>query len=408
MIAITSRQLITDAGKTPVKRGIVLVEGDRIIAAGSPETVAIPQGCQILDQSGETVMPGMIDSHIHITGNSTSRVPLMDQYSSDTATAVLRGSMNLLKDLAAGVTSARSLGDIGDVELRFRQCIERGEIPGPRLVIAIRALRSSYGTARFLAVAADGVEELRKMIRQNFAMGADVVKLIVTNVMNGAGEEEYRRGDLTEVPAYSRDELVEAIGTAHELGMKAAGHAIGGPAMRWAMEAGIDSIEHANLIDERDIECFLKHGTVLSDPNLRLFFDSTMGFESRESWRIDWWRERVLRAREHSARYVPRAVQAGVKLALGVDSAHGFLWKEAECLVRIGVSQEHALAAVTRNSAELLGLADRVGTLEPGKLADIISVDGDPLQDITVLKDVRLVMKGGRIRAPLSIEPRIR
>jgi imidazolonepropionase-like amidohydrolase len=400
MIAIRSRQLITDAGKAPVKQGVVLVEGERILAAGPPETVVIPPNCQVLDHSAETVLPGMIDSHIHITGNSTLGIPLIDQYSSDTATAVIRGSMNLSKDLAAGVTAARSLGDIGDVELRFRQCIERGEIPGPRLVIAIRALRSSHGTARFLAAAADGTEELRKMIRQNFAMGADVVKLIVTNVMNGAGEEEYRRGDLTGVPAYSRPELVFAVEEAHELGMKVAGHALGGPAMRWAIEAGIDSIEHANLIEEQDIECLLKHGTVLSDPNLRLFFDSAMGFESRMGWAIDWWRERVLRARERSARYLPQAVKAGVKLALGVDSAHGFLWKEAECLVRIGVSHEQALAAVTKNSAELLGMMDRVGTLEPGKFADIISVGGDPLQDITVLKDVRLVMKGGRVSSP--------
>jgi imidazolonepropionase-like amidohydrolase len=400
MIAIRSRQLITDAGKAPVPRGVLLVDGERILAAGPPDTVTIPPDCQVLDHRDETVLPGMIDSHIHITGNSASKIPLLDQYSSDTATAVIRGTMNLRTDLAAGVTTARSLGDIGDVELRFRQCIERKELPGPRLVIAIRALRSSYGTARFLAVAADGAEELRKMIRENFAMGADVVKLIVTNVMQGAGEEEYRRGDLTAIPAYSRPELVVAIGEAHELGMKVAGHALGGPAMRWAIEAGIDSIEHANLIDEQDIECFLNHGTVLSDPNLRLFFDSEMGFERRESWNVDWWRERVLRAREHTARYLPQAVRAGVKIALGVDSAHGLLWKEAECLVRIGVPPAHALAAVTSNSAELLGMADRVGTLEPGKLADIISVSGDPLKDITVLRDVRLVVKGGRVSAP--------
>jgi len=403
MIAIKSRQLITDACLAPIKQGVLLVEGDRILAIGPPGAVVIPPDCQVLDHGDETVLPGLIDSHIHITGNSTSGIPLIEQYASDLATAVIRGCRNLRTDLAAGVTTARSLGDIGDVELRFRQCIERGEIPGPRLVIAVRALRSSYGTARFLAIAADGADELRKMIRQSFAMGADVAKLILTNVMQGSGEEEYRRGDLTDTPAYSRPEVVAAIEEAHELGMKAAGHALGGPAMRWAIEAGIDSIEHANLIDERDIEPFLEHDVVLSDPNLRLFFDGAMGFESRESWNVDWWRARVLRARERTARYLPQAVKAGVKLALGVDSAHGFLWKEAECLVRIGVSPQQALAAVTRNSAELLGMADLVGTLEPGKLADIISVGGDPLREITALKDVRLVMKGGHVSAPSPI-----
>jgi imidazolonepropionase-like amidohydrolase len=319
----------------------------------------------------------------------------------DPATAVLRGSMNLRSDMATGVTTARSLGDVGDVELRFRGCIERGEIPGPRLVIAIRALRPSHGTAQFLGVPADGPEELRRMIRQNFAWGANVVKLFVTNVMNGANDEDYRRGDLTGVPAYTREELARAIGEAHELGMKVAGHAIGGPGMRWAMEAGIDSVEHANLLEEQDVEYFVKYGTVLSDPNLQLFFDKETGFESRENWKQPWWREKVIKARELTAKYIPLAMRAGVKVALAVDSTHGMLWKEPRYLVEIGASPREALLAVTRNSAELLGLADEVGTLEPGKFADIVSVRGDPLADITALKNVGLVMKGGHRHDPL-------
>ena len=239
------------------------------------------------------------------------------------------------------------------------------------------------------------------MIRQNFSWGAKVVKLFVTNVMNGANDEDYRRGDLTGVPAYTREELARAIGEAHELGMKVAGHAIGGPGMRWAMEAGIDSVEHANLIEEQDIEYFVKYGTVLSDPNLQLFFDKETGFESRENWKQPWWREKVVKARDLSARYIPMAMRAGVKVALATDSTHGMLWKEPRCLVEIGASPREALLAVTKNSAELLGLADEVGTLEPGKLADIVSVRGDPLADITALKNVSLIMKGGRRHDPL-------
>jgi imidazolonepropionase-like amidohydrolase len=162
------------------------------------------------------------------------------------------------------------------------------------------------------------------------------------------------------------------------------------------MEAGIDSVEHANLIEEQDLEYFVKHGTVLSDPNLQLFFDKETGFESRENWKQPWWREKVIRARELSARWIPAAIRAGVKVALAVDSTHGMLWKEPTYLVQIGASTRDALLAVTRTSAELLGMIDEVGTLEPGKYADVIAVRGDPLADITALKNVRMIMKGGR------------
>lgn len=396
MIAIKSQRLITDAARPPILGGIVLVEGERIAAIGVPPSVTIPPACPVIDCTSETVMPGLVDSHIHITANSKYRIPLKEQHTMDLTTAVLRGSMNLRSDMAAGVTTARSLGDVGDVELRFRGCIDRGEIPGPRLVIAIRALRPSHGTAQFLGIPADGPEQLRRMIRENFAMGARVVKLFVTNVMNGATDEDYRRGDLTGVAAYSREELTRAIGEAHDLGMKVAGHAIGGPGMRWAMEAGIDSVEHANLIEEQDLEYFVKYRTVLSDPNLQLFFDTETGFESRENWKQPWWREKVVLSRELSARWIPVAIRAGVKVALATDSTHGMLWKEPKYLVQIGATPEEALLALTKNSAGLLGMSDEIGTLEPGKFADIISVRGDPLADITVLKNVNLVMKGGR------------
>ena len=341
-------------------------------------------------------MAGMIDSHCHITANSKYRLTLKEQHTIELTTAVIRGSMNLRSDLAAGVTTMRTLGDVGDVELYFREAIKRGEIPGPRLVITIRALRPSHGTAPFLGFAADGVDEIRKAIRQNFLKGADVVKLFVSNVSNGLNDEDYRRGDLTQVPAYSREELFAAIGQAHDMGMKVAGHAIGGPAMRWAMEAGIDSVEHANMLEEQDLEYFAKYGTRISDPNLQLFFDPDTGFPSRENFKLQWWREKVLTAKKLTETYMPMAMKAGTKICLAVDSTHSYLWKEAKYLAEIGASNQEALMALTMNNAELLGMENKVGSLEKGKLADIISVKGNPLEDITVLKDVGLIMKDGQ------------
>lgn len=399
---IKSKQLIVDPEKPPIPAGVVIIQDDRIVDVGPSQSIEVPQDYKVIDCTEETVLPGLIDSHCHITANSQYRMSLKEQHTLDLPTAVLRGSMNLRSDLASGVTTMRTLGDVGKVELRFRDAINRGEIPGPRLVISIRALRPSHGTAPFLATSADGAEELKKMIRQNYSMGADVVKLFVTNVSNGDTDEDYRRGDLTQVPAYSREELFAAIGQAHDLGMKVAGHAIGGPAMRWAMEAGIDSVEHANMLEEQDIEYFVKYGTRLSDPNLQLFFDEETGFQARENYKQDWWRSKVIEAKRLTEKYMPQAIKAGTKVCLAVDSTHSFLWKEVKYLVLIGASNAEALLAVTKNSAELLGMEDSIGTIEKGKLADIISVKGDPLKDITVLKDVSLVMKEGQQYKGLS------
>lgn len=192
----------------------------------------------------------------------------------------------------------RTLGDPPGVEPRFRALIAAGEVLGPRLGIVDRAFRPSHGTAQFLATVADGPEALQQGIRENFYTGADWLKLFITNVMHGPSYEDYLRGDLTDVAAYSTPEIEAAIECAHGLGMPVAAHAIGGEAMRAAIRAGIDSIEHANLADPADVELFVEHGTFLSDPNLQLFFDSETGFESFSTWRWDWWREKVERVRD--------------------------------------------------------------------------------------------------------------
>ncbi|MCL4395518.1 MAG: amidohydrolase family protein [Chloroflexi bacterium] len=375
---------------------MVVVEGDRIREVGKPEAVKIPPDAAQIDCTQDTVMPGMIDTHTHVTANNKFRVSLDEHYTLDLTTAIVRGTMSLREDLASGVTTMRGLGDRTDVELRFRDVIARGEIPGPRLIISINALRPSHGTASWLAETADGVEEIQRRIRRNFSLGANCVKVFATNVQNGEGYLDYLRGDLTGVPAYSKEELAAAAQQAHSLGMKVAAHAIGGPAMRWAMEVGIDSVEHANLLEEQDLEYFEKYGTFLSDPNLQLFFDDETGFETFDTWKFDWWRAKVFKSREQTAKYMPELIKRGGKICLATDSTHANLWREAKHLRALGVSAQDTLLAVTRNNAILLGLDDQIGTLEPGKLADIISIQGDPLNDMASLRNVGLVMKAGQ------------
>jgi imidazolonepropionase-like amidohydrolase len=349
----------------------------------------------VIDRSDQTVMAAMVDPHTHITINNSYGIPLSEHFDLDYATAVLRGADNLRKDLKTGVTTMRALGDRIGIEKSFRDTIERRELQAPRLQVCVRALRPSHGTAPFLAYPADGTEELKRKIGENIDEGADWTKLFITNVRDGETFEDYLRGDLTDVAAYSRDEIDTAIAFSHDRGVPVCAHAIGGDAMRWAMEAGIESIEHANLLTEADVDLFVKSGAYLSDPNLQLFFDSESGFESFGSWEWELWRERVEIARELTVRWMPEAVKAGVKICLATDSTHATLWRDARCLVELGVSEADALKAVTVNGAEMMGLSDDVGKVAPGMLADLIALGGNPLDDIEALRDVRMVMKEG-------------
>ena len=392
---IKSKLLIVHLDHAPIPQGMVLVNEGRVLDVGTD--LALPAGAEVVDCSAYTVMPALIDSHVHITINNRFELPLSAHFDLDATTAVLRGAMNLRSDLASGVTTMRVLGDRPGIEKAFQGAIDRGEAVGPRLQVCVRALRPSHGTAPFLCFPADGEVELALKIRENFAQGADWTKLFITNVRQGDAYEDYIRGDLTDVPAYSRREIETAIAASHDLGIPVAAHAIGGPAMRWALEAGIDSIEHANLSTEEDVALFAKSGAYLSDPNLQLFFDDEVGFATFPTWAWDWWRDRVKRARDSTAEHLPEAIRAGVKVCLGTDSTHATLWREAKALVGLGVSETDALKAVTTNTAEMLGMADRVGHLRAGMFADAIALSGNPLEDIACLRDVKLVMKAGEV-----------
>ncbi len=399
-IAVKSKRLIDGTGRPPIEGGVLLIEDDRIVQVGEPEQVTIPAEAEVIDCSDQTVLPGLIDSHTHVVLKLSEepevRTPSVGiQMKQDAVRMALRGSMYLRDDLKSGVTTMRALGDPEDIDFRVREAIEAGDIPGPRLLVAGRALRPSHGWGVEGVPPADGVDAIRAAVRQNIARGADVIKIFVTNFRQGDSDEAYMRADLTRVPIYTKEEIEAAVDEAHRVGVKVAAHAIGGPGLRAALEAGVDSIEHANLMEEQDIEIFLKTGGWLSDPNLVVIFDK-MGLENLTWWEFPEWQEKVNFARENTRIMIPRAIKAGVKFALGVDPCHGYLWKEARYMVELGISEMDVLLAITKHGAELCGIEDKVGTLEAGKLADVISVEGNPLEDIGCLQNVGLIMKGGR------------
>jgi imidazolonepropionase-like amidohydrolase len=395
---VKSKHLIFDVDEPAIDDGVVVVEGNRVSAVGPATEVPNPPGATVIDCGDDTVMPGLIDSHGHITMNlGRGGGDIGAQSKLDLVEASLQGVANLRTDLAAGVTTMRTLGAPGLIEPRFKAAIARGDIDGPRLIIAIRLLRPTHGTASFVSTAVDGPDEIRKCIRDTFGLGAEWIKLMVTNVMQGDTFEDYLRGDMTTVPSFTRDEVRAAIDEAHALGLKVAAHAIGGPAMRWTVEEGVDTIEHADVLEAEDVEVFARHDAYISDMNLQLFLDDEERILARSYGRPTeaWWRERTDGAAASIRRYLPEIIGRGVKVCLAVDSMHGDLWREVGHLADVTGSNQVALRAVTKNSAEMLGMADQIGSIRPGYLADLISVASDPLADPWALEHVRLVMQDG-------------
>lgn len=399
--------MIDGTGAAPVEDPVVMIENGLITGVETAATVEIPKNAVMIDRGTEIIMPGMIDSHCHAGEDSKRGESVREQHLKPDPLRALRGQVSLMRDLRCGVTTLRLLGDGGGfIDKILRDAINAGEIGGPHLLVSCLPVRPSHGTAPEISecVGADGVDEVRKRVRQAIYYGADVIKLFTSNISNGDTFLDYLKGDLTQVAAYTKAEMEVAAEEAHRAGKKVAAHCIGGKAIRWGLEAGIDSMEHANLIEEEDIPYFLEYGGYISDPNLHLFFDPVKGFESPQNkswvWKDlpDWWHQKVYRAREQTRRVMGKALKEGVKFALGTDLNHGGLWLEAKYFVeQIGATTMQAILACTRDSADCCGILDTAGTLEPGKRADIISLTANPLEKIDHLKQVAMVMKEGVI-----------
>lgn len=410
MKIIIAGTLIDGTGAPPVNHvAIHIDDSGRICDINPIKQTRDISNAEILDFSSYTILPGLIDSHTHLTLSyriSKAGKGLISQMlGSSPFLATLRAFVNLQEDLRSGVTTMRALGDMPGLEIEVRDAIERGEISGPRLLACVE-IRPSHG-AGTTAIEANGPWEIRKAVRQGISEGANVVKVFASNIRPGKDEIAYRIGDLTTIAGYSKEEIAAAVEEAHRAGVRVAVHALGGPALRWALEAGADTIEHANLMREEDIELFLKSGAYLSDPNLQLFFDDETGYISRPQLQglPNWWHEKVQRTREQTRDVMRKALAAGVKFILGTDSNHGQLWREAKYFVHeIGATEMAAILSMTKYSALALGLENDLGTIEKGKIADLIAVEGNPLDDITCLRNVKYVIKAGQLQSPVDVK----
>jgi imidazolonepropionase-like amidohydrolase len=405
--ASTPREIAVKAGRVlDVRTGkyaenqIIWIEGDRIKAVGTEAELKskIPSSATTVDLSGETVLPGLIDCHTHLTF-SPQLLGVRGLHMSVPREALL-GARNARVTLEAGFTTVRNVGASGFSDVALRDAIIAGDVTGPRMLVSGPALSitGGHGDENFLAPqfnfssegVADGVDAVIHRVRENIKYGADVIKF---HASGGVLSE----GDNPALAQYSPEEMQAIIITAHGLGRKVAAHAHSAVAIQEAVKAGVDSIEHGSFIDEQGIQLMKQHGTYLV-PTLYLGDWFLANYSS-----LGLTEDVVAKAKvvmPAARANIARAFHEGVKVAFGTDSAvypHGLNARELAVMVKLGLTPLQAIQAATINAADLIGWQDRVGAVEEGKYADIIAVRGDPLADVTAIESVSFVMKGGDV-----------
>jgi imidazolonepropionase-like amidohydrolase len=399
---VQAGRLLDRPGQAPRGPSTIVIKDGRV-AEILPGIVPGPAGARIINLSDKFVLPGLIDSHVHLDSDAGGDAALLEGVTSSDATTAYRTLGNAQKTLMAGFTTVRNLGDGTGATLALRDFVASGQILGPRIVDAGRSISTTSGhmdgtlsLAEDLHSAinqenlCDGVESCRHAIRMQIRRGVDVIKIATTGGVNsrigaGLGRQIFD------------DEVKALVDTAHLYKKKVAVHAHGEDGINAALAAGADSIEHGTMLDDESIKLFKKAGAYYV-PTL----STVNGYLERLKANPNAYPPDVLAKVQWrigvTGKSLEKAYPAGVKIAFGTDagvSKHGRNADEFELLVKHGMSPMAAIQAATVNAAELLGVSKDAGSLEPGKAADIIAVAGDPLTDVTVLKSVRFVMKGG-------------
>jgi imidazolonepropionase-like amidohydrolase len=407
-IVVQADRVLAEPGKAP--RGVtsIVIENGRISAVLDGRQSG-PAGARVIDLGNRFVLPGLIDSHVHLDSDSGGQAALIESVTSSPALDALRAQWNGMKTLRAGFTTVRNLGDGRGATLALRDAVENGWVMGPRIIDAGRSISVTSGhmdgtlsLAEGLQSAVnqdnlcDGADSCREAVRRQVRRGVDVIKIATTGGVNsrigaGLGQQMFA------------DEARAVVETAHLHGKKVAVHAHGTEGINVALAAGADSIEHGTMPNEETLRLFKQGGA---------YYVSTLstvnGYRERLAKDPNAYPpavlEKVLWRLEVTGKALEKAVPAGVKIAFGTDagvSKHGRNADEFELMVKHGMTPATAIVAATTNAAELLGLGKEVGALRPGMAADLIAVPGNPLTDVTALKTVEFVMKGGRV-VPLS------
>jgi imidazolonepropionase-like amidohydrolase len=397
IIIHAAKLLEVKTGKTLADQAIV-IEGEKIVSVGPMAQVRRSTSDRLIDLPNATVLPGLTDAHTHLTGD-----PRNIGYQSlgiSIPRATLTGARNARLTLEAGFTTVRNVGAEGYSDVALRDAINAGDIPGPRMLVSGPALGITGGHCdedllpfEYHATAegvADGVEGVQHKAREVIKYGADLIKICATGGV-------LSKGDNPQASQYTLEEMKAIVADAHRLGRKVAAHAHGAQGILWASQAGVDSIEHGSYIDDAAIAEMKKNGTYLVPT---LYLGDWFIEHAAENHVPDFLLVKAKAVMPAARKNVAHAFASGVKVAFGTDAAvypHGLNAREFAVMVNLGLSPLHAIQAATVNAADLLGWSDKIGGIEPGKWADIIAVDGDPLQDVTTLEHVKFVMKGGAV-----------
>jgi imidazolonepropionase-like amidohydrolase len=426
-LLLPARTALAQEGATPPSGSVTLVQAGRLLdrpgqAPRGPSTVVIRDGrvvevrdgivgadafpgAEVVDLSDLFVLPGLIDSHVHLATSQAGQAGLIARFTESVPTTAYRAAENARITLMAGFTTVRNLGDGNGVTLALRDAAARHALPSPRIVDAGRSISTTTGHMDGRNGLNDELREhtdhdnvcddtasCREAVRLQISRGVDVIKIATTGGVNsrigaGLGAQMFE------------DEARALIETAHLYGKKVAVHAHGADGIALALRLGADSIEHGTIFDDETLGLFRRSGAyyvpTLSTVNgYRARLAADPNAYSAEVLPKILWRISI------TGQSLERAVPAGVRIAFGTDagvSIHGRNADEFELMVQHGMTPMGAIQAATVNAADLLGLGEEIGTLEPGKRADIIAVTGDPLTDVSVLKSVDFVMRDGRI-----------
>lgn len=405
-LVLRNARVIDGTGAAPRPNQCLVVEDGRISALGAAEALRWPADARVIDLAGRTLLPGFIDCHAHLSAHQYDLEKRLTTPGSYTA---IKTTEHLRTTLEAGVTTVR---EAGGVDAGIKLAVAQGIVPGPRLLVSLLILAQTgaiwdlhlgsgakldlSGTIGQVVQYCNGVENLRRQARELLAAGADLLNIHTTSSI-------HKNPGQRPTAMFTPEEIAAVVYEAHTAGKRVMAHVDGGPGVQNAIRAGVDSVDHPYYLDDADIELLLAHDTVLV-PTLACNYGILKIAERFPDAGVhESAQDAARRIIEIHTEGTARAIAAGVKIAMGSDS---FGWYqgdnlfELELLVEAGYSPLRAIAAGTGVAAECIGMADSLGTLEVGKIADLVCVDGDPLVDIRILQDrekLALIVQGGEI-----------
>jgi imidazolonepropionase-like amidohydrolase len=387
VLAYRAARVVDGISEEPMEVGVVVVEDGRIASVGPARELA--SGVEVVDLGDATLLPGLIDAHVHLVWSASAEPHEVVERESRALTA-LRCANNAERHLRSGVTTVRDVGSTDGLAIDIARAVELGILPGPRVVAAGRAIAMTGGHGWFLGREADGPDAVRRAAREEMKAGATCIKLMASGGVYGHAEEPGS-------PQLTIEEMRAAVEEAHKGGRKVAAHAYSIEAINNALESGVDSIEHGSFLDRQTAATMRELGAYLV-PTMSVY--QAMSDKGPELGTPEYIQRKTAEVLEASREAFRLARDNDVPIAAGTDCGapghpHGTLPQELMLMVEAGATPMQALRYGTSAPADLLGLSEEVGTLAPGKQADLLAVDGNPINDIRVLRKVRLVLRSG-------------